>query len=158
PYTTLFRSLAVQTKDPKAASVARAAVPAPKVVSTTPTFGEPTISGVQGNGFEQDLRLDPSDPNRVYTSSPGSLSSTISWIWTSKDGGKTFKWVPNATPLQGKLTTCAGGGDSELGVDSAGHLYLADLTLANFSTSRSDDHGATFPNDSCTGVPAAGVD
>src|SRR5207247_608586 len=78
---------------------------APQAVSTTPTFGEPTISGVQGNGFEEDLRLDPSDPNRVYTSSPGSLSSTISWIWTSKDGGKTFEWVPNATPLQGKLTT-----------------------------------------------------
>src|SRR6266704_1274241 len=50
-----------------------------------------------------------------------------------------------------------GGGDTETGVDSAGHLYFADLTLANFSTSRSDDHGATFTC-SNTGVPDAVVD
>jgi len=42
-------------------------------------------------------------------------------------------------------------------VDSAGHLYFADLTLANFSTSRSDDDGATFTC-SNTGVPDAVVD
>src|ERR1700694_4990588 len=58
-----------------------------------PTFGQPTISGIQGVGFEQDLRLDPTNPNRVYTSVPGSLSSDTSWIWHSEDGGKTFKWV-----------------------------------------------------------------
>src|SRR5438105_287551 len=72
-----------------------------------PVFGEPTISGVQGNGFEEDLRLDRA--GRVYTSSPGSLSSTISWVWRSLDSGKTFKWVPAAVQPTGKLPTCAGG-------------------------------------------------
>src|SRR5207302_1641423 len=67
------------------------------------------------------------------------------------------KWVVGATALEGKVTTCFGGGDTETGVDSAGHLYFADLTLANFSTSRSDDHGATFTC-SNTGVPDAVVD
>src|SRR5437016_4986199 len=62
-----------------------------------------------------------------------------------------------ATALEGKYTTCAGGGDTETGVDSAGHLYFADLTLANFSTSRSDDHGASVTC-SNTGVPDAVVD
>src|SRR5713226_2252842 len=100
-----------------------------------PTFGQPTISGIQGVGFEQDLRLDPTNANRVYTSVPGSLSSNTSWIWHSEDGGKTFKWVTAGTAKEGKPTTCLGGGDTELAVDSAGHLYFNDLTVVpGFST------------------------
>ncbi|HJW37149.1 MAG TPA: hypothetical protein VJ420_00850, partial [Candidatus Udaeobacter sp.] len=120
-------------------------------------FGHPVISGIGGVGFEQGLRVDPSNPNTLYTSAPGSLSSDTSWVWHSLDGGKTFKWVVAATALEGKYTTCSGGGDTETGVDSAGHLYFADLTLANFSTSRSDDHGASAIC-SNTGVPDAVVD
>src|SRR5215470_8289844 len=127
------------------------AAPAPS------NFGHPIISGIGGVGFEQGLRVDPSNPNLLYTSAPGSLSSDTSWIWHSLDGGKTFKWVVDATALEGKATTCFGGGDTETGVDLAGHLYFADLTLANFSTSRSDDNGATFTC-SNTGVPDAVVD
>ncbi len=130
---------------------------APRPRPAPPTFGHPIISGIGGVGFEQGLRVDPSNANRLYTSVPGSLSSDTSWIWHSLDGGKTFKWVVGATVLEGKVTTCFGGGDTETGVDSAGHLYFADLTLANFSTSRSDDHGATFTC-SNTGVPDAVVD
>ena len=130
---------------------------APRPRPAPPTFGHPIISGIGGVGFEQGMRVDPSDPNRLYTSVPGSLSSDTSWIWHSLDGGKSFKWVVDATALEGKATTCFGGGDTETGVDSAGHLYFADLTLANFSTSRSDDQGATFTC-SNTGVPDAVVD
>jgi len=125
--------------------------------SGPPTFGHPVISGIGGVGFEQDLRLDPTDPHLVYTSGPGSLSSDTSWIWHSRDGGKTFKWITSGTPLEGKSTACAGGGDSELAVDSAGHLYFNDLTLANFSVARSDDGGVTFPCNN-TGVPDTAVD
>src|ERR1700694_1317662 len=109
-----------------------------------PTFGQPTISGIQGVGFEQDLRLDPTNPNRVYTSVPGALSSDTSWIWTSEDGGKTFKWVEASAPKNGKPDSCFGGGDTELAVDATGSLYFNDLTLLNFSTARSDDEGVSF--------------
>src|SRR5207247_10356537 len=68
------------------------------------TFGHPIISGIGGVGFEQGLRVDPSNANRLYTSVPGSLSSDTSWIWHSLDGGKTFQWVIGATPLEGKVT------------------------------------------------------
>ena len=124
---------------------------------SAPTFGQPTISGIQGVGFEQDIRLDPTNANRVYTSVPGSLSSDTSWIWHSEDGGETFKWVVAGTPKAGKPNSCAGGGDTELAVDTSGNLYFNDLTLANFSTARSEDHGATFLC-SNTGVPDAAVD
>ena len=125
--------------------------------ANAPTFGHPVISGIGGLGFEEDLRLDPSDPTHVYTSVPGSAAADTSWIWRSLDTGKTFKWVPGAAPLTGKVTTCNGGGDTELGVDLAGRLYFNDLTLANFSTARSDDFGATF---TCSnlGVPDTAVD
>jgi hypothetical protein len=122
-----------------------------------PTFGQPTISGIQGVGFEQDLRLDPTNPNRVYTSVPGALSSSTSWIWTSEDGGKTFKWVEASLPKNGKPDGCAGGGDTELAVDADGSVYFNDLTLANFSTARSDDGGVNFPC-SNAGVPDTAVD
>ncbi|MFN2469244.1 MAG: sialidase family protein [Gaiellaceae bacterium] len=137
----------------------RSAPTGPSATSASPTFGQPTISGIQGSGFEQDLRLDlVSDPNRIYTSVPGALSSDDSWIWYSKDGGRTFKFVPASKPKAGKPVECAGGGDTELAVDVRGRLYFADLTLANFSTSRSDDGGRTFPGCSNTGVPASVVD
>ena len=126
-------------------------------VPGTPTFGHPIISGIGGVGFEQDLRLDPSNPNRLYTSAPGTAAANTSWMWHSLDGGKTFKWVVGATALEGKVTTCNGGGDTELGVDIMGHLYFNDLTLANFSTARSDDFGATFTC-SNVGVPDTAVD
>src|SRR5258708_34990053 len=96
---------------------------------TAPTFGQPTISGIQGVGFEQDLRLDPTNANRVYTSVPGSLSSDTSWIWHSEDGGKTFKWVTASLPKTGKTNPCAGGGDTELAADTGGNLFFNDLTL-----------------------------
>lgn len=122
-----------------------------------PTFGHPIISGIGGTGFEESLRIDPTNPNRIYTSVPGSAGADTSWIWHSLDGGKTFKWVVAAAPQEGKVTTCHGGGDTEMAIDSAGHLYFNDLTLANFSTSRSDDFGASFTC-SNTGVPDTVVD
>ena len=139
------------------ALLAAASFAAPTPEPAPSIFGHPIISGIGGVGFEQGLRVDSSNPNLLYTSAPGSLSSDMSWVWHSLDGGKTFKWVVDATALQGKYTTCAGGGDTETGVDSGGHLYFADLTLANFSTSRSDDHGASATC-SNTGVPDAVVD
>ena len=37
----------------------------PTAPTVVPTFGHPVISGIGGSGFEQDLRLDPSNPNRL---------------------------------------------------------------------------------------------
>jgi hypothetical protein len=139
-----------------AASFSAAATPTVlSAASAVPTFGNPTISGVQGTGFEQGLRIDRS--GRVYTSAPGSLSSTVSYINHSIDGGQTFKWVAGAVQPVGKPTTCTGGGDSELATDSANNLYFNDLTLANFSTARSGDQGRTFAF-TCAATPITPVD
>jgi hypothetical protein len=131
---------------------------APARGGSPPVFGQPTIAGVAGWGFEADLRLDPGNANRIYVSSPDSGGSDTSWLWRSLDGGRTFKWVPAAAPLNGKVTACPGGGDTELAVDPAGRIYFNDLSLANFSVTRSDDLGRTFAPCNPTGVPDAGVD
>src|SRR3954465_3581361 len=38
-------------------------------------FGQPTIAGIGGWGFEVDLRLDPSNASRIYMSAPDSASA-----------------------------------------------------------------------------------
>src|SRR4051812_11780283 len=128
----------------------------PGQAATGPTFDTPVISGIQGYGFEQSLRV--AKDGMVYTSVPDSLASATSFIWRSSDGARTFKWVPASAPYTGKPIGCVGGGDTELGVDSTGSLYFIDLTLANFSTARSDDKGVTFSGGSCTGVASSPVD
>jgi hypothetical protein len=125
-------------------------------------FGQPTMAGVNGFGFEADLRLDPTNANTIYMSAPGTGGANTSWIWRSLDGGRTFKWIPATTPstagTEGKVDSpCVGGGDTELAVDPAGRLYFNDLSLANFTVARSDDGGRTLPCNAA-GVPDRVVD
>src|SRR5262249_57455740 len=101
---------------------------------------------------------DQSSGSASRRSSPAAGGSDTSWIWRSPDSGKTFKWIPAAAPLNGKVDACPGGGDTELAVDGAGRLYFNDLSLANFSTARSDDQGRTFGACNSAAVPDAVVD
>jgi len=129
----------------------RGTMPAAAATPPLPTFGNPTISGIQAWGFEQDLRLDTH--GRIYTSVPGSLLSNLSYVWRSLDGGQTFKWIPAAAQPLGKLPMCNGGGDTELATDSADRLYINDLILANYGTARSSDQGRTLTaSPTCTSV------
>lgn len=137
---------------------ALAGAPARAYSSSVPTFGTPVVSGVEGTGYEQSLRIDSS--GRLYTSVPGSDPSGITWVWRSLDHGKTFKWIPASLPTTGRQpeTVCAGGGDSELAVDSAGNLYMADLSTYNFATAVSPDGGATWSPPNCLSTASAPVD
>jgi hypothetical protein len=136
----------------------QAIVPLPiaSLAANMPTFSRPVVSGIAGQGYEQDLRVD--NHGTVYTSVPDGGPSGASWIWKSTDRGKTFKWVANAAPMTGHIAACQGGGDTELATDPNGHLYFNILSLANFSTARSDDGGVTFTPPNCTAVAGAGVD
>jgi hypothetical protein len=126
------------------------AQPAFAAAPPLPAFGNPTISGIQGYGFEQDLRVDTH--GRIFTSVPGGLGSNLSYAWRSLNGGQTFKWLPAAAQPVGKLPMCNGGGDTELATDSADVLYINDLALANFGTARSTDQGRTLAASPCVAV------
>ena len=85
--------------------------------SSLPTFGQPTIVGIQAGGnSEPGLRIDTH--GRIYVDSP---VWPYSDVWRSLDGGATFKWIPAAEPRTGRLPTCRKrtGGDSEVATDSA---------------------------------------
>ena len=123
------------------------------------TFGRPVAVGINGIGYEENLRVDPS--GRIYTSVPDGAPSGTSFMWHSTDGGLTFKPVAASAPLTHAVPEpgCAGGGgDTELATDSQGNVYFNDLTLANFSTSRSSNQGASLAPNSCLSVANALVD
>jgi hypothetical protein len=99
---------AAPAHDVRAATAAYPVAPTAIPATGLPTFGRPTITSIQGTGFEQGLTIDPRSNGPIYTHVPGSLSSLTSWIWKSTDGGKTFKWIAAAAPQTGKLPTCVG--------------------------------------------------
>src|SRR6266542_4683880 len=91
---------------------------------TVPSFGRPTIVGVQAGGnSEPGLRID--NLGRIYVTAP---FWPYSVLWRSLDGGATFKWVPAADARTGRLPTCQRqtGGDAEIATDAAGRLYFSD--------------------------------
>jgi uncharacterized repeat protein (TIGR01451 family) len=150
-----------------AANVVSASTSSPLDASTI-TFAHPTMAGINGDGFELGLRADPTTPSTMYAGAPGGHNIETSWVWKTTDSGKTWKWIPNAAPLNGKVqgTTpaCLGGGDTEIAVDLHHHLYFNDLSGApgptvplEFSTGRSDDGGVNFICSS-TGVPDPATD
>jgi hypothetical protein len=115
-------------------------------IGATPTFGRPTIVGIQAGGnSEPFLRIDTH--GRRYVTVP---YGNRSLLWRSTDAGRTFKWVPAADPKTGSLPTCPkdAGGDAEIATDAADRLYFSDR-FHDFSSpyntaARSDDQGATF--------------
>ncbi|HEX8098915.1 MAG TPA: sialidase family protein, partial [Actinomycetota bacterium] len=152
--------------DVQAGPVAQFAYPASVTPNGNLTFAHPTMAGINGDGFEMDLRADPTTPSTMYAGVPGASSANVSWLWKTTDTGQTWKWVQASQPLTGKIqgTTppCIGGGDTEIAVDKSHRIYFNDLSGAGgvpleFSTGRSDDGGNSFICSS-TGVPDIGVD
>ena len=115
-------------------------------------FSHAVIVDQQRPGFEPDVKVAPD--GSVFTSVPFGFSTTQSFLWSSRDGGNSYQFVPG-TVGPGKPATCVGGGDTDLFVDSGNALYFSDLQgLTNISNSKSTDGGATFTT-SCAGAPNA---
>jgi hypothetical protein len=131
---------------------------------STLAFGHEVIVDHQRVDGEPSLSISPATNTRgqhdVYVSAPYGFSTTASFLWKSEDGGQTFHLVGDQNPaaLGKPAMTCAGGGDSSIVNDRAGHLYFADLQgLTNVSDSVSVDGGNTFLS-TCNTANDAGVD
>jgi hypothetical protein len=132
------------------------------VSAPAPLFSHGVPTDEQRPGFEPDVVVDnhragTDDGLRLYSSTPFGFSTTESFLSMSRDSGETFKLTAgNIGP--GKPTTCAGGGDTELQLDTNGTIFFSDLQgLTNLSNSVSTDHGATFTTN-CAAVPNTPVD
>ena len=131
-------------------------VPAASAASKTPVFGREVIVDHQRVAGEPSISIDSQD--RIYVAAPFGFSTTASYVWRSTDHGQTFHLVPGDLATFGKPTTCVGGGDSALAIDSKNRLYFADLQgLTNVSNSVSSDQGATWLT-TCNAANDVGVD
>jgi hypothetical protein len=123
---------------------------APRAAAAPIGFSHAVVVDHQRPGFEPDVKV---APNRtIYTSVPFGFSTTQSFVWSSRDGGNSYQFVPGSLP-SGKPATCVGGGDTDLFVDPGNAVYFSDLQgLTNISNSVSTDGGATWSTN-CAGSP-----
>jgi hypothetical protein len=104
----------------------------------------------QRPGFEPDVKVDSGGV--IYSSVPFGFSTTQSFVWASHDHGNSYQFVPGIIG-PGKPSTCVGGGDTDLFLDSSNALYFSDLQgLTNITNSVSTDGGATWSTN-CAGAP-----
>jgi hypothetical protein len=130
--------------------------PGVSAASKGPVFGREVIVDHQRAAGEPSISIDSQD--RIYVAAPFGFSTTASFVWRSTDHGQSFHLVPGDLATFGKPTTCIGGGDSALAVDTANRLYFADLQgLTNVSNSVSFDQGATWLT-TCNAANDVGVD
>ena len=113
-------------------------------------FSHAVVVDEQRPGFEPDVKVDGNGVQ--YVSMPYGFSTTQSFLWSSRDSGNSYQFVPG-TIGPGKPETCIGGGDTDLFVDSGNALYFSDLQgLTNITNSVSTDGGATWSTN-CAGAP-----
>jgi hypothetical protein len=123
---------------------------APRAATPAIGFSHAVVVDQQRPGFEPDVKVAPN--GTVYTSVPFGFSTTQSFVWSSRDRGNSYQFVPGNVG-GGKPATCVGGGDSDLFLDPGNALYFSDLQgLTNISNSVSTDGGATWRTN-CAGAP-----
>lgn len=112
-------------------------------------FSHAVIVDEQRPGFEPDVKVAPN--GTIYSSVPNGFSTSISYVWFSRDHGNSYLTIPGTLAL-GKPATCVGGGDSDLFVDPHNALYFSDLQgLTNISDSVSTSGGRTWSTN-CAGA------
>jgi hypothetical protein len=145
----LFAALAILATT---ATVASPAASTPAAQGAAIGFSHAVVVDQQRPGFEPDVKVDGNGV--IYSSVPFGFSTTQSFVWSSRDNGNSYQFVPG-TLGPGKPTTCVGGGDTDLYLDPKNALYFSDLQgLTNISNSMSTDGGATWSTN-CVGAPNA---
>ncbi len=104
-------------------------------------FSNNTLADFSAISGEPFIRVGPDD--EIFVSTPFGLSTTVSLLWKSVDGGRSF--IPLGTPILRDAVTGAGGGDTHLDFDHAGRLYYVDLSGACVTAAVSEDRGESFP-------------
>ncbi len=100
------------------------------------TSGEPFINAAP-------VTVAPNTPaGSPFISVPFGVSTTVSLLWKSIDGGRSF--IALGTPITRDAVTAPGGGDTHQDFDHVGRFYYSDLSAACVSTAVSSDGGNTF--------------
>jgi hypothetical protein len=136
--------------DARASTAVGAETGAQSTANSAIGFSHAVVVDQQRPGFEPDVKSAPN--GTIFTSVPFGFSTTQSFVWSSRDHGNSYQFVPG-TIGPGKPTTCVGGGDTDLWVDPGNALYFSDLQgLTNISNSMSTNGGASWSTN-CVGAP-----
>lgn len=117
--------------------------PPPPDFGTKITFSNNTMADFSATSGEPFIRADLKD--NIFVSVPFGVSTTVSLLWKSSDGGRTF--IPLGSPITRDAVTGAGGGDTHQDFDADNNLYYVDLSAACVTAAVSTDEGNTFPPD-----------
>jgi hypothetical protein len=130
-----------------AGALASAAAPH-AATAVAPRFSKPQLLTTDANagGYEPGVIVDrfgnivvtAHKQNHTLVLSPDQRSTTgvrsMSWVWWSADGGKTFKDMPGLTVAQEQNAEF--GDEGDLAWDSTGHIYFVDTNVSDISFSR----------------------
>jgi hypothetical protein len=107
------------------------------------TFHNNTMADFSATSGEPIIKVDGKD--RIYVTSPFGFSLTLSLLWRSDDGGRTY--IPLGSPVLRDAVPGPGGGDTDVDFDDRDRLYYIDLSAACVTVAVSEDGGNTFPAD-----------
>src|SRR5215218_3388527 len=119
--------------------------PAPQATPTPTldavTFHNNTMADFSATSGEPIVKVDPQD--RIFATSPFGVSTTLSLLWRSDDGGRSYR--PMGAPVLRDAVAGPGGGDTDVDFDAKGRVYYVDLSAACVTAAVSEDGGQTFP-------------
>lgn len=126
------------------AGAAGTVAPAPQATPTPDanaiTFHNNTMADFSATSGEPIVKVDPKD--RIFATSPFGVSTTLSLLWRSDDGGRSYR--PMGAPVVRDAVTGPGGGDTDVDFDAKGRVYYVDLSAACVTAAVSEDGGQTF--------------
>lgn len=129
---------------PALLACALAAAAPPAAAQSQPiTFHNNTMADFSATSGEPIIKVDNKD--RIFVTTPFGLSTTVSILWRSDDGGRTY--LPLGPPILRDAVAGPGGGDSDVDFDEKGRVYFIDLSAACVTVAVSEDGGNTFPAD-----------
>ena len=127
------------------AKIAQSKVGKGITVPSTMKFSPTTI--VDPQFFASEPSIWVHTDGTIYLSGIAGFSNTTSYVWRSRNGGRTFDLLdahlaPNvADPRHRPCTASGGGGDSDVIVDRTGRVMLSDLQAENLAINWSTDGG-----------------
>ncbi len=98
-------------------------------------MGSLTTLTTMGGGFEPSIVVAPDGTlyaTAAKTARPGPGTRMASWLWFSQDGGETWRDLPSPAQVHEAML----GFEGDIATDESGHLYFADIYVADTTLSR----------------------
>jgi hypothetical protein len=110
-------------------------------------WDDPVLVTTNQASREASIALSPTNPDLIAMCGPSGVPNTAnnqSYFHRSKNGGKTWSYMPVEQVATDTRRYAFEGGDCDVAFDAAGTMYSADTWLADLSIGHSSDGGDTW--------------